>query len=24
VSGLSGRDARMLRHLLVEDEDQPG
>ena len=24
VSGLSGRDARMLRQLLGEDEDQPG
>jgi len=24
VSGLSGRDARMLRRLLGEDEDQPG
>jgi hypothetical protein len=24
VSGLSGRDARLLRQLLGEDEDQPG
>ncbi len=24
VSGLSGRDTRMLRQLLGEDEDQPG